>query len=137
MFFFHFWTLQATLSDNMLNWFNFDPYLCNCIKVVLSIIWQACYKLCKIFFLYSFYRPNEKTAKIWCFAPTVLHYIHWWSFHMNLSIYNNRFKYNQNLSSYQQQKYTSEILCHNCTLLLKNTSIGLVQNEPLGFFQKM
>ena len=95
MFFFHFWTLQATLSDNMLNWFNFDPYLCNCIKVVLSIIWQACCKLCKIFFLYSFYRPNEKTAKIWCFAPTVLHYIHWWSFHMNLSIYNNRFKYNQ------------------------------------------
>ena len=137
MFFFHFWTLQATLSDNMLNWFNFDPYLCNCIKVVLSIIWQACCKLCKIFFLYSFYRPNEKTAKIWCFAPTVLHYIHWWSFHMNLSIYSNRFKYNQNLSSYQQQKYTSEILCHNCTLLLKNTPIGLVQNEPLGFFQKM
>ena len=72
MFLFHFWTLQATLSDNMLNWFNFDPYLCNCIKVVLSIIWQACCKLCKIFFLYSFYRPNEKTAKIWCFAPTVL-----------------------------------------------------------------
>ena len=137
MFFFHFWTLQATLSDNMLNWFDFDPYLCNCIKVVLSIIWQPCYKLCKIFFLYSFYRPNEKTAKIWCFAPTVLHYIHWWSFHMNLSIYNNRFKYNQNLSSYQQQKYTSEILCHNCTLLLKNAPIGLVQNEPLGFFQKM
>ena len=36
-------------------------------KWVLTLIWQAYYKLYKICFLYTFYRPNEKTAKIWCF----------------------------------------------------------------------
>ena len=68
----HIWRqlLQKTnLSDNMQNWFNFDPYLCNCL------IWQACYKLYKVCFLYRFYRPNKKTAKIWCFAPTSPFYI--------------------------------------------------------------
>ena len=44
-------------------------------KWVLSIIWQACYKLYKICFLYTFYRPNERTAKIWYFAPTYPFYI--------------------------------------------------------------
>ena len=42
---------------------------------VLSIIWQAFYKLYNFFFLYTFYRPNAKTAKIWCFAPTSPFYI--------------------------------------------------------------
>ena len=37
---------------------------------VLSIIWQTCYKWYKICFLDTFYRLNEKTAKIWCFALT-------------------------------------------------------------------
>ena len=39
-------------------------------KWILSMIWQACYKISKICFLYTFYRPNEKIAKIWCFSPT-------------------------------------------------------------------
>ena len=41
-------------------------------KWALSIIWQVCYNLCKICFFYKFYRPNEKSAKVWCFAPTSL-----------------------------------------------------------------
>ena len=44
-------------------------------KWVLSIILQACHKLYKICFLYTFYRPNEKTAKIWCFSATSPFYI--------------------------------------------------------------
>ena len=44
-------------------------------KWVLSLIWQAFYKLYKICFLYTFFRKNEKAAKIWCFAPTSPFYI--------------------------------------------------------------
>ena len=43
-------------------------------KWVLSIIWQAI-KLYKICFLCTFYRQNENTAKIGCFAPTFSFYI--------------------------------------------------------------
>ena len=38
-------------------------------------MWKVCYKLYKIYFLYTFYRPNEKTASIWFFAPTTPFYI--------------------------------------------------------------
>ena len=38
-------------------------------------IWQVRYKLYKISFLYTFYRPDKKTARIWSFAPTCLFYI--------------------------------------------------------------
>ena len=44
-------------------------------KWVLSIIWQTCYEFYKIYFLYTFYRLNEKTPKIWCFALTSPFYI--------------------------------------------------------------
>ena len=76
---------------------------------VLSIIWQACYKLHKICFLYAFYRPSEKTSKVWCFAPAFPFYITFtdglsiwsYSFPYWTYIYNNIFKYNKkNLSSY-------------------------------------
>ena len=63
------------LSDNMPNWFNFDPYLCNCIKVVSQYHLTSFYKLYRISFLYTFYTPNEKTGEIWCFVPTSPSYI--------------------------------------------------------------
>ena len=44
-------------------------------KWVLSLIWQACYNLYKVFFLYPFYRPNKNSAKFWCFAATSPFYI--------------------------------------------------------------
>ena len=44
-------------------------------KWVLSITWQAHCKLHKIWFLYKFCGPNEKAAKICCFAPTTPFYI--------------------------------------------------------------
>ena len=59
----------------MPNWFNFDPYLCNCIKMGSQYHLQTCYKWYKICFLHTFYRLNEKTAKIWCFALTFPLYI--------------------------------------------------------------
>ena len=60
---------------SMPNWFNHDPYLCNFIKVSSNIIWQTCYKLYRICFLYAFNRLNEKTPKIWCFVLTSPFYI--------------------------------------------------------------
>ena len=72
---------------------------------VLSIICHACYKFPKVCFLYTFYRPNEKTARIRCFAPaSPFYYIYTdglsiFSFWSNLKIYgyiyNNIPKYNQ------------------------------------------
>ena len=44
---------------------SFDRLVISCTKSVFST---------------QFYRPNKKTAKIWCFAPTSLFYIiHCWS----------------------------------------------------------
>ena len=54
----------------------------NCVivsKWVFRIIWQACYKLPKVRFLYNtFYRPNEKKQSKFgaLLQPSVLQYIH-------------------------------------------------------------
>ena len=122
---------KMNLSDNVPNWFNFDSYMCNVIKVGCQPHLTGLHKLYKICFLYTFYEPVEKAVNIWYFTPTSLFYI---IFTDDLSIwtypiYNSIFKYNQNLSSYQQQNYTRVILCHNCTLLLNNAPISLVENE--------
>ena len=47
---------------------------------------------------------------------------------MNLSIHNNIAKYNQNLSSHQQEKSTWGILCHNCAGLLKSATTSSIEN---------
>ena len=39
-------------------------------KRVPNLIWQAYYKLLKIYFLYRHCRANEKLGQIWCFTST-------------------------------------------------------------------
>ena len=51
------------LSDNMQNWFNFDPFCITGLKWVSNLIQQAYCKLPQICFLYTLCRPNEKTAQ--------------------------------------------------------------------------
>ena len=110
-------------------------------KWVLSLILQPCHKLYKICFLYTFYGPNEKVwnsqSLVFYSSLAILHSIRWWSFHINLSIYNNIFKYNQNLLSYYQQKYTREMICRNWNLFFNNAPTSYFENELWIFFKKM
>ena len=41
-----------------------------CVKVILSIIYQAYHKVVKNMFPLHIYRPNDYTAEISFFAPT-------------------------------------------------------------------
>ena len=56
---------------------------------------------------------------------------------MDLSIYNDIPKYNQNVSSYYQQNSTKEILSHICTMLLNNAPISLVKMNLRILFEKV
>ena len=62
------------LSDNMQNWFNFDPCYVIVSKWVPNLILQAYYKLLKTCFLYTFCRPYEKSVQISCFTSTSTFY---------------------------------------------------------------
>ena len=62
-------------------------------KWVSSLIWQAYYyKLPKICFCYTFCRPNEKTAQIWCFNLTALFYNIFTNGHFIWEIFDWQFK---------------------------------------------
>ena len=52
---------------------------------------------------------------------------------MNLSVYDNIPKYNQNFSSYQEKKSIRRSVCHNCTWLLNNAPTNLSENKPKDF----
>ena len=73
-------------------------------KWVVSLIWKACYKLYKFRFIYTSNRPNEKTAKIYCFSPISPFYIIFtdglsiWTYQF-ITIYLNTMKIFHNISS--------------------------------------
>ena len=110
-------------------------------KRVLSIVRQF-YRLAisctKSTFPYTFYRPNEKTAKVWCFALASSFYIIFidglsmWTYPF-IIIYLNIIQFFHLINS---KNILGKILCYNCILVLNNASISLVENEPQDFLQK-